>query len=113
MENSFIQWNCRGFRNKLEEIQLFIKNHNPIAICLQETLLKDNESLSIKNHHLQLHSTIDNGKVSGGVCILVRNDIPNSEVQIQTPLQAIAVQIATKKKITLCSIYLQPNSDIS
>ena len=50
MENSFIQWNCRGFRNKLEEIQLFIKNHNPIAICLQETLLKDNESLSIKNY---------------------------------------------------------------
>ena len=49
MENSFIQWNCRGFRNKLEEIQLFIKNHNPIAICLQETLLKDNESLSIKH----------------------------------------------------------------
>ena len=113
MENSFIQWNCRGFRNKLEEIQLFIKNHNPIAICLQETLLKDNESLSIKNYTTYNYTPpIANGKVSGGVCILVRNDIPHSEVQIQTPLQAIAVQIATKKKITLCSIYLPPNSDI-
>ena len=113
MENSFIQWNCRGFRNKLEEIQLFIKNYNPIAICLQETLLKDNESLSIKNYTTYNYTPpIANGKVSGGVCILVRNDIPHSEVQIQTPLQTIAVQIATKKKITLCSIYLPPNSDI-
>ena len=113
MENSFIQWNCRGFRNKLEEIQLFIKNYNPIAICLQETLLKDNENLSIKNYTTYNYTPpIANGKVSGGVCILVRNDIPHSELQIQTPLQAIAVQIATKKKITLCSIYLPPNSDI-
>ena len=113
MEDSFIQWNCRGFRNKFDEMQLLINNHNPIAICLQETLLKDNESLSIKNYTTYNYTPpIANGKVSGGVCILVRNDIPHSEVQIQTPLQATAVQITTKKKITLCSIYLPPNTDI-
>ena len=55
---------------------------------------------------------MQNGKASGGVCILVRNDIPHSEVQIQTPLQAIAIQITLKKKMSICSIYLPPNNEI-
>ena len=106
MEGSIIQWNCRGLKKKLEEIQLLIKEHNPVAFCIQETMLKDDDSFSIKNYAIYKYTPpIANGKASGGVCILVRNDIPHSEVQIQTPLQAIAIQITLKKKMSICSIY--------
>ena len=112
--DSIIQWNCRGLRHKLDEIKLIIKDYNPIAFCLQETYLKENEDIQINNYTCYKFSPpILNDKVSGGVCILVRNDIPHSEIQLQTPLQSIAIQIAMKKQITLCSIYLPPNSRIN
>lgn len=37
MTKNIIQWNINGFFSKLEELQLIIKEHNPIIICLQET----------------------------------------------------------------------------
>ena len=62
-------------------------------------MLKDDDPFSVKNYAIYKYTPpIANGKASGGVCILVRNDIPHSEVQIQTPLQAIAIQITLKKK---------------
>ena len=113
MEGSIIQWNCRGLKKKLEEIQLLIKELNPVAFCIQETMLKDDDPFSVKNYAIYKYTPpIANGKASGGVCILVRNDIPHSEVQIQTPLQAIAIQITLKKKMSICSIYLPPNNEI-
>jgi exonuclease III len=51
----FIQWNCRGFRVNFNELSLLIQNHNPGALCLQETHLKDTDNTSIKKkiHHVQ------------------------------------------------------------
>ena len=50
MEGSIIQWNCRGLKKKLEEIQLLIKELNPVAFCIQETMLKDDDPFSVKNY---------------------------------------------------------------
>ena len=101
MPNGIIQWNCRGLRNKIDDIQILIKEHNPIALCIQETLLKQDESLSIKNYtNYNLTPPIINCKVSGGVCVLVRNDIPHTEIQLNTSLQARAIQLTAEKQIT-------------
>jgi exonuclease III len=48
---TFIQWNCRGFRVNFNELSLLIQNHNPVALCLQETHLKDTDNTSIKKLH--------------------------------------------------------------
>jgi exonuclease III len=46
--STLIQCNCRGFRVNFNELSLLIQNHNPVAICLQETHLKDTEKINIK-----------------------------------------------------------------
>ena len=47
---NFITWNCRGFKNKRDEIKDIITDHQPICFAFQETYLKQNE----KNHNLWL-----------------------------------------------------------
>ena len=37
--NVILQWNCRGLKDKREELELLISQFSPAVICLQETLL--------------------------------------------------------------------------
>ena len=48
MTNSVIQWNCRGLRPNFDELSLLIVKHNPLAVCLQETFLKDTDNLTVR-----------------------------------------------------------------
>ena len=110
MDGAIMHWNCRGLKHKLDEIKLFIREHNPIAICLQETFLTKSNNLSLKNYTLYSFDARDTqGRPSGGTCILVRKDISHSEVKLQTNLQAVAVKLALHRAVTLCSIYLPPS----
>ena len=45
--------------------------------------------------------------------ILVANNTPHSELPIVTDLQAIAVRVSLHRPVSLCSIYLPPNSPIN
>ena len=35
-KNVFISWNCRGIKNKKQDLEILIKEKNPISISLQE-----------------------------------------------------------------------------
>ena len=45
MTNHILQWNCRSVKANFEELNLLINEKKPVAFCLQETFLKDSESL--------------------------------------------------------------------
>ena len=49
----------------------------------------------------------------GGCLIYVRRDIPHYKITLNTPLQAVAVEVHLKRKYTLCSLYLPPNSPVT
>ena len=49
MQNRIIQWNCRGFKANYEETLLLLKDYEPAALCLQETHLKDTDTIFIRN----------------------------------------------------------------
>jgi len=107
---SIIQWNCRGLRSNLEELHLLISKYKPLAICLQETFLKDNDNLTIKNYEIfSVTSSSTDGRPIGGTSILIRNDIPHRQLNINTQLQAVAINFTCHKSISLCSIYLPPH----
>ena len=76
MANTIIQWNCRGLRPNFEEICLLINNHHPVALCLQETFLKENDSTSFKYHSIYNKIFTEGQKAQGGVSIIVNNNIP-------------------------------------
>ena len=47
-------------------------------------------------------------RASGGVSILIRNDIPQNRININTLLQAISVSATLHKIVTICSLYIPP-----
>ena len=38
MNNFVFQWNCRGLRPYFYDLGILIVKHNPLAVCLQQTL---------------------------------------------------------------------------
>ena len=76
--DSLIQWNYRGLRHNCNELKLLLSSHSPIAGCLQETSIKNTNSIKVKHCTLyDPHTTIANGKPSGGVSILIKNYVPS------------------------------------
>ena len=49
----------------------------------------------------------------GGSALLIRNDIAHSLLPLNTPLEAIAVQVNISRVYTICSLYLSPNKEFS
>lgn len=104
-----LQWNINSFYNKLEELQILIRNYNPMIICLQETRFKTHQQPNIKNYKIFRKDFPGGNNACGGVIIAVRNDIPCSEISIRTHHQIIAVEISYPWKIAIACIYI-PNS---
>ena len=48
MSNNILQWNCRSVKANFEELTLLINKQKPVAVCLQETFLKDSDKFQIK-----------------------------------------------------------------
>ena len=113
MRQHILQWNCRSLRKNFNDIQLLINEHNPVAICLQETFLPHNHSFHIRNFTGYHHTHETDNEPKGGVSILIRQDTPQSEVHIDTNLQVKAVKITTHKTITLCSMYVPPSRQLT
>ena len=108
---TFIQWNCRGFRVNFNELSLLIQQQNPIAICLQETHLKETDKINIKHYAMYNHYA-QTDRASGGSSIAVHSNYIHSEINLKTNLQAIAIRLSLDKTITLCSVYIPPNHQV-
>ncbi|GFU51784.1 putative RNA-directed DNA polymerase from transposon X-element [Trichonephila clavipes] len=54
----------------------------------------------------------EGSSVSGGVCVFTSLDVPSSALPLRTSLQAVAVRIHSTSLITVCCIYLPPNTVI-
>ena len=112
MNNAILQWNCRRIKANLEELNLLINERKPVAVCLQETYLKDSDTFTLKYHFCYFKHFCGNDKASGDVAVIVNNCVPHHSVDLDTTLQAVAVSISLNKTITLCSVYLPPSSPI-
>lgn len=49
---SLLQWNCNGLKRKLNELKILCQKFNPIAIAIQETRLKETNTISIDELNL-------------------------------------------------------------
>ena len=111
--HKIIQWNCCGYKANYNELQLLITEQNPTIICLQETFKKSNDKTNMKNYE-QYDYIHDTGlRASGGVSILIRKNIPQSKINISTPLQVVAISATLHKTTAICSIYIPPQDPIN
>ena len=105
---SIIQWNLRGFSSNREKVQVLFRDHNISAICLQETKLGDQLPMVGLNYNFHRSFPYVGERAQGGTGIITHKSINYRVVQLNSILQACAVQIFTNKWVTLCSLYLEP-----
>ena len=112
---SIIQWNCRGVKPNYEEIKSLLCDHCPIAVCLQETFLKDTDKITFKGYDMYSVTSVSprDGRAIGGSAILVKKGIPHKRITLNTNLQAVAVNISLHKMINFCSIYIPPSHTVT
>lgn len=104
-----IQWNLNGFYEKLDEVKLIIQKHQPDIICLQETNFKNNQTGLIKNYNCYHTNRINCLRASGGTAIYVKNNLPSTQLSINTHLENTSVKVHLyDSTINICNIYL-PN----
>ena len=81
-----------------------------LAVCLQETFLKDTDTITVRGFNLYHKCHKTENRASGGISILVNENVTQSVVTLNTNLQAVAVKVTAHKTITLCSVYLPPHN---
>ena len=86
---------------------------SPSVICLQETFLKQSDNVSFRDFNMFNYICPDGQRASGGTSIMVKSSVPHSQFDLNTNLQAVAVNVTLSKKVTICSIYLPPSDTLS
>ncbi|GFW95690.1 probable RNA-directed DNA polymerase from transposon X-element [Trichonephila clavipes] len=94
-----------------DDVKDIIRQYHPVCVALQETFLKSCHTTKIRRYGC-LRKDTEGPSVSGGVCIFTSLDVPSSALPFHTSLQAVAVRIHSTSLITVCCLYLPPNTAI-
>ena len=68
--HKIIQWNCRGLKSNYNEILLLLSLSSPSVFCLQETFLKTDDQLNIRDFITYNYVYSEGQRPSGGSSIL-------------------------------------------
>lgn len=91
---------------------MLISRFSPSVVCLQETLLGDSTHAAPPGFRGFYSVPVPGQGPHGGVAVFVRDDIPFIPVQLNSPLQAVAVKVFLDRWYTLCSLYLPPGDRV-
>ena len=105
---SIVQWNCRGILANNEQLKTLFRDSGAKIICLQETKLGDRTYNPGLDYSFYSSPPLQGERAQGGTGFIIHKSIKHNSIPINTALQACAVQIYNEKKITLCSLYLEP-----
>ena len=107
---NIVQFNIRGLIKNFYNLQTFISTFKPDIVCLQETqvgpdsTLRYRRPIEFRGYNLY-RKDCEPGK--WGVAILVKEDIPQSLLNIKSSLEQISVKVFYKgKTMSLTSLYL-------
>ncbi|GBO42130.1 hypothetical protein AVEN_38691-1 [Araneus ventricosus] len=92
---TFLSWNCRGIRSKLQDLKGFINFFNPVCIGLQETFLSSNIPLKLRGYNSVRKDTATGSNHSGGVFTVCCVYLPPHDVVSQQDLETLVDQLPT------------------
>ncbi|GFW54581.1 probable RNA-directed DNA polymerase from transposon X-element [Trichonephila clavipes] len=95
----------------IDDVKDIIRQYHPVCVALQETFLKSCHTTKIRWYGCVRKDT-ERPSVSEGVCIFTSLDVPSSALPLHTSLPAVAVRIHSTSLITVCCLYLPPNTAI-
>ena len=105
-KKSIIQWNCCGLIANYNEILILMSRFSPSVICLQETFLKQSDNVSFTDFNMFHYICPE------VTSIMVKSGVPHSQFDLNTNLQAVAVNVTLSKIVTICSNYLPPSDTL-
>ena len=85
MGDKILQWNVRGFQANHEELLLLTRFYQPCVLALQETLQSDCSKMSLSGYTV-LHKSSGWDSTSGGVALLISQNILSSSIDLGTDL---------------------------
>ena len=106
-----IQWNMRSYRTQYPSLVTLIKDHDPSIVCLQETMLGSETPHAPACFSLCSYSPTNTAVPGDGLVFLFRQDVPFTEVTLDTTLQAYAFLVGPSPQVTICNIYISPSQD--
>lgn len=107
--NVIVQWNICGLMGKVPELQLIAKQLKPKVIALQETLFDDKKYVDrLDNRKYKWYVQPGRNVTKNGVALAIDKDIPQTQIKLNTELQAVACRTLDKNKMTYVSIYIPP-----
>lgn len=111
-KEALLQWNTNGIKNKYSELRFLTGEYNPFCICIQETHLKANNNYENPKFQIYRKEPIirSEDRARGGVLTMIRNDISQKSISINTNLQAIAVRVNYPQEMTIVNLYLPDQS---
>ncbi|GBN22710.1 hypothetical protein AVEN_68046-1 [Araneus ventricosus] len=107
-----VSWDCQGFRSHVDDLKNIVNKYQPACLGLQETYLTPEHSTKIKSYNILRKDYTFGSRASGGVALLVTQVFPYRQISINSPIQAVAVQLHVVSLLTICCIYLPPNDNI-
>jgi hypothetical protein len=82
---------------------------NPLIIAFNETRHKFTNEIEISNFKTYEKPGEDtNGRIKGGVALLIRQNFPHTEIKLNTNMQAVAVEVNAPFKHTIINMYIPP-----
>lgn len=99
--NSIIQWNINGLFKHLNDVKRLKYSIQPIVFCFQETNLKAHQDFPLRGYNGYYKNRQNTAYASGGMATYISNLIQGEEIQIRSPLEAIAVIINIKNPICI------------
>ena len=90
-----------------------LSEFSPACVALQETMLGDSTYSSPPGYRAFFNTPFPDQGHHGGTAILVRQDIPVVPLQLNSPLQVVAVNVFMGRSYTICNLYLPPRLPVS
>ena len=105
-KHKIIQWNCQGLKPNYNEVSLLKSDYNPSVFCLQESLFKPDDNISLKGLNIYNYDHAECMRPSDGASVFVTSSFLRRKIDLQTELQATVVYVTLDKEITICSVYI-------
>ena len=83
--------NATSLDNKLDEFKAVFDTYHPGIIAVNETLFRSKSIFNISGYHVY-RSDRNDGRVGGGVCLFIENQLIDSQYQIQLIRLSLIIQ---------------------
>ena len=110
--NKILQWNVNGLQSRLPRLQSLVDRNQPKIIALQEIKLTDDGFRYFRG--FTLYKRCRHVAGGGGVLLAINNNIPSTQIQLNTTLEAVACKVYFDNFcLNICNVYFNDDADIT